>query len=123
MRKLLIRFALWVLDRYGVNLVEARRIPHGGDAVERGARWEAFYNEAGGIREMLALIRAEAFEAAAELPPEDTDKIYYWAMADRNVRKLQNRIERVIASGKAEAARNETVARMTAAAINRNIEF
>jgi hypothetical protein len=75
----------------------------GADALQRSERWEAFYSEDGGLADMLAAIRLEAFEAAQELDPRDTDKIYYWAMADRNVRKLEQRVRAVIGAGKVEA--------------------
>ena len=110
------RIALWLCRVAGVQpTIEAARLMNGKDAVERGARWETFYREEGGLADMLAAIRREAFEVAAELDPSETDKIYYWAMADRNVRKLINRIEAVIVSGNTEAARIETLDRMNAA--------
>lgn len=114
------RLALWMCRVAGVQpTIEAARLMNGKDAIERGARWESFYREEGGLRDMLEAIRREAFEVAAELDPNDTDKIYYWAMADRNVRKLQNRIEAVVIAGKTEAARIKETERMNAARVFR----
>lgn len=121
MRALLVRFALWLCRRLNVNQIETERLLSGNDAVERGARWESFYREAGGLADMLDGLRREAFEAAAELDPSETDKIYYWATADRNIRRLQNRIERVIVTGKAEADRLRTIDRENAARILRSV--
>jgi len=119
MRKILVRLMLWLVRRLNINLIDQARLFVGPDAVERGARWESFYRERGGLADMLDAIRREAFEAAAELDPAETDKIYYWAMADRNVRKLQNRIEAVVVSGQVAASNAEQLARMNSARINR----
>lgn len=119
MRNLLTRLVLWAVRRLNIDVIPAERLFNGTDAVERGARWEAFYREEGGLADMLAAIRREAFEAAAELDPKDTDKIYYWAMADRNVRKLEQRIQQVVIAGKTEAERRLQIERMNAARIVR----
>lgn len=119
MRNLLTRLVLWAVRRLSIDVIPAERLLGGTDAVERGARWEAFYREEGGLADMLAAIRREAFEAAAELDPKDTDKIYYWAMADRNVRKLEQRIQQVVIAGKTEAERRLQIERMNAARIVR----
>lgn len=119
MRNLAIRFVLWAVRRLGIDVIPAARLMAGTDAVERGARWEAFYREAGGLADMLAAIRREAFEAAAELDPKDTEKIYYWATADRNLRKLDQRIQQVIVTGKTEAENRRNLERMNAARIVR----
>lgn len=121
---MLKRFATWLARFTGVMpSVEQARLHSGGDAVERGARWEMFYREEGGLADMLDAIRREAFEAAAELDPNDTAKIYYWATADRNIRKLQARIEGVVVSGKFEAERRKTLAQHETMARLRAVEF
>ncbi len=116
MRKVLVRLVLWAVQRLQITQT---RLLAGADAVERGARWEAFYREEGGLADMLDAIRREAFEVAGELDPSETDKIYYWAMADRNVRKLRQRIEQVIISGKTEAENRRQLERMNAGRLMR----
>jgi hypothetical protein len=107
MRNLAIRLVLWLCARFDINpLDEARRFVSP-DAVARGQRWEAFYYEQGGIADMIQTLRREAFEAAAELDPAETDKIYYWATADRNLRKLDQRVRGVINNGKIAAKNGE----------------
>jgi hypothetical protein len=107
---MLKRLVAWLADRTGVApTIDSERLKGGTDAVERGMRWEAFYREEGGLRDMLDALRREAFEAAAELDPKDTDKIYYWATADRNIRRLQARIENVVATGRIENERRRAV--------------
>ena len=100
MRDLAMRLVLWLARRYGIVLLDEQRRFASPDAIVRGKRWQEFYSEDGGLADMIAVLRREAFEAAAELDPADTAKIYYWATADRNLRRLQNRILQVIASGK-----------------------
>ena len=121
MRNLTIRLVLWLCRHYSISIIETARLRAGGDAIVRGAMWERFYREDGGLADMLGDIRREAFEAAAELDPKDTDKIYYWAMADRNVRKLQSRVEGIIIHGKAEASRVVELDRLDSGRILRSI--
>ena len=54
------------------------------------------------LADMIAALRREAFEAAAELDPKDTDKIYYWATADRNLRRLDMKVQAIVSTGKIE---------------------
>lgn len=117
---MLKRFARWLADYAGVMpTIEETRLRSGPDAVERGARWEMFYREEGGIGDMIAKLRQEAFEAAAELDPSESDKIYYWATADRNLRKLDQRIQQIVINGKMEADSRATLERMHGASIRR----
>lgn len=106
MRNLAIRFALWLCDVLGIVAIEAKRYP-AGDPIARGQRWEAFYHEEGGLADMIAALRREAFETAAELDPRDTDKIYYWATADRNLRRLEQKVRGVIINGQVAAKQAE----------------
>lgn len=107
LRSLAIRLVLWLCQRFDITVIDEQRRMIGADAIDRAVRWEAFYLEQGGLADMLADIRREAFEHASELDPGETDKIYYWATADRNVRKLEQRVRSVIAHGKIEARQAE----------------
>lgn len=119
MRNLAIRFVLWAVRRFNICVLSEARRRSSADAVERGARWQAFYEEEGGLADMLAALRREAFEAAAELDPSETEKVYYTMMADRNLRKLDQRIQQVIVTGKTEAENRRNLERMNAARIVR----
>lgn len=107
MRKLVVRLVLWLCRRFDIVLLDEQRRMVGADAVAKGERWRAFYHEEGGLADMLEALRKEAFEAAAELDPKDTDKIYYWATADRNLRKLDQRVRSIIVNGDIVAKRND----------------
>jgi hypothetical protein len=109
MRNLAIRLVLWLCKRFDIVPLDEMRIRLGKDAVARSERWQTFYSEEGGLADMLAQVRKEAFEVAAELDPRDTDLIYYWATADRNVRRLEQRVRNVIATGKIEAKQAEVL--------------
>ena len=121
MRSLAIRLVLWLCNRFDIVVLDESRRFMGADAKERSIRWEAFYKEDKGLADMLAAIRRESFEAAGELDPKDTDKIYYWATADRNVRKLEQRIRSVIQTGKIEASNDEAKGRMNGASIMKSV--
>jgi hypothetical protein len=118
-KALMIRLTLWLAGRLGIPLIDRTKVKATDDAIARATQWEIFYREEGGLADMLEEIRREAFEVAGELDPSETDKIYYWAMADRNVRKLQSRIEAVIQTGQIEVERKDALARMNIAAIRR----
>lgn len=106
-RNLAIRLVLWLCARFDIVPLDETRKFASPDAVARGQRWEAFYHEQGGLADMIAALRKEAFEAAAELDPAETDKIYYWATADRNLRRLEHKVRGVIANGQIAAKQAE----------------
>jgi len=109
MRNLVIRFVLWLCRRFEISLLDEQRRYMGADEVARSQRWESFYLEQGGLADMIAELRREAFEVAAELDPRDTDLIYYWATSDRNARRLEQKVRSVIANGKIAAKRAEVL--------------
>lgn len=117
--RIAIRLTLWLVRRFNICVLSEARRRSSADAVERGARWQAFYEEEGGLRDMLLSIRREAFEAATEIDPRETEKVYYTMMADRNLRKLDQRIQQVIVTGKTEAENRRNLERMNAARIVR----
>lgn len=119
MRSIALALCNWLVRRFDFSLIDEARLLMGKDAVARGERWEQFYREDGGIADMIEALRREAFEAAAELDPSETDKIAYWGMSDRNLRRLAQRVENIIATGKLEADRLAAVERTNAARIRR----
>lgn len=111
MRELAARLAAWLIARFDLNPVADARTMAGGDAVERGARWEAFYTEAGGLRDMLTIIRQGYFEAAGAVGHRDDEKLYEYVVADRLARELEREVVQVIATGRAKAERIAAAAR------------
>ena len=121
LRKLALRLVLWLIARYDLNPIDEQRLVAGGDAVERGQRWEAFYREAGGLADMIKTIRASYFEAASAVGHRDNDKLYEFAVADRQARELEREVLQIITTGKAEAERRKHIQREEAARILRAI--
>ena len=105
MRNLAIRLVLWLCARFDIVLIDEQRRLSSPDAVARGQRWEAFYNEQGGLADMIAALRKEAFEAAAEIDPREANLIYNGAIADRNLRQLEQKVRAVVANGQIAAKR------------------
>lgn len=104
------RLALWLCPELGETIDETR-LKAGNDAVERGARWETFYREEGGLLDMLESERRDLFEAMASLDPSDIGKVYWLATADRIVRRLQARVETIVITGKLEADKVQSIGR------------
>ena len=105
---MLKRFAIWLCRIAGIpatQSIDATRLLSGTDAVDRGQRWEALYREQGGLADMLDALRREAFEAAAEAGVRDDQTRLAWLLQDRAYRRLQNKIEAVVISGKSEVAK------------------
>lgn len=99
LRKLLDRLAVWL----GYSRREYPRFNMGGDEIARGARWEQFYAETGGMADMILAIRRNYFEASAALGVSDLDKRYEYALADRLARELEREVLSVIETGKIKA--------------------
>lgn len=121
---MLKRFARWLAAYAGVlPTIEAERLKGGSDAVERGMRWEQFYREEGGLRDMLSALRREAFEAAQEAEVKDDQTRLAWLLQDRAYRALQHSVEAVVITGKVEFERRQATERETAARRLRSIDF
>ena len=120
-RAIAVRLVLWLCDRFNIVPIEEHRLLAPKDAVARGQMWEQFYNEEGGLKDMVATIRRGYFEQASAIGHRDNDKLYEFAVADRQARELEREILRIIASGKAAQQRQEHLDREEAARILRAI--
>jgi hypothetical protein len=112
------RFALWLLRKFSP---EKSSLFMGGDPVERATRWEQFYREEGGLADMIAALRKEAFEAAQEAGAKDDQTRLAWMLQDRAYRALDNRICGVIATGKALQKQIEETERLRAPWVSKSI--
>lgn len=99
-RRLLTIIAAWL----GYFPREYTRISMGGDAIARGARWEQFYTEDGGLADMLRAMRQEVFEEWSETPFGDRHKRDRMAVKDEAIRDLARRVQTVIDTGKLRAS-------------------
>ncbi len=96
-----------MLDRLAASLGYVRReyprIDNGSDAVARGQRWEAFYAEEGGLRDMIAKLRHGYFEKVGSLKPGDHESLLALGMADRIAREIDREVLSIIETGKLRA--------------------
>jgi len=118
---MLERLILWLCRRFNINPVERNRLRMGDNAVQRGIRWQQFYDEDGGLADMIAILRREAFEAAQEAGAKDDQTRLAWMLQDRAYRQLDNKVRAVIASGKLAKDHAEEVARMDAYRVPRSV--
>lgn len=72
------------------------------DPKARADRWKAFYEEDGGIREVIADMRAQYFEKASSLGVRDTDALLKLSMADKIIREMDAYFKGIIANGTVE---------------------
>ena len=103
MRNLIVRLVLWLCRVFDIVLIDEARRFASPDAIARGQRWEQFYAEEGGLADMIAQARREAFEAYGECRPSDVAEKEYLAASDRCWRQLDRRVRTVIETGKLEA--------------------
>lgn len=112
MRNLALRLVIWLCARFAIVPVSEMRRLAAPDAVARAERWDQFYNEAGGMADMLQALRKEAFEAAQEAGAKDDQTRLAWMLQDRAYRALDLRILQVIATGKTLQKQVEEAERM-----------
>lgn len=85
------------------------------DPVARSQRWELFYNEAGGLKDILASIQQAYLERMAVIDFTDDKrlaKIAALAMASRVTEELDACVKAIIGEGKVEFANREHVKRI-----------
>lgn len=121
MRNLAIRLVLWLCARFNIVPLDETRTTAGADAVERGMRWEMFYREQGGLADMIAALRREAFEAAQEAAANDDTTRHAWMLQDRAYRALEQRVVNVIATGKHTRAQIDETERLKSFRIVKSI--
>lgn len=110
LRNLAIRLVLWLCARFDIHLVDETRKRNGRDAIARGEHWQAFAVEDGGLFDMIAEQRRQAFEAYADTRPGDVAEREYLAMQDRCWRQIDARVKGIIQSGQIEADNRRKVA-------------
>lgn len=99
---LLDRFMAW-LGYVPVTPRPLPRIHNGADAVARGMRYDSFYNEEDGLRDMIASLRRDYFEKVGQLAPGDVDGLRALGMADRIAREIERKVQSVIETGRIRA--------------------
>lgn len=84
------------------------------DALQRGQRWHAFYEEDGGLKDMLDLIGETYIARMSDIEPWETGKLAKLAMANKIATQLRGLILDVIGSGDIAAAAKKRRAQIEA---------
>jgi hypothetical protein len=82
------------------------------DPLHRATRWKAFYEEAGGLDDVLSALRRAYFERAQSLGAKDTDGLLKLSIADKIAAELDAHIRYIIDGGKIEQDRKAHVERV-----------
>ncbi|MGN7930297.1 hypothetical protein [Sphingopyxis sp. 22461] len=82
------------------------------DPKARSDRWRAFYQEEGGLHDMLTDLRRAYFERAADLGAKDTDGLWKLSIASKLVDELDRHVGAVIGAGDLAAHEDEHLARI-----------
>lgn len=84
------------------------------DPIQRGRRWAAFWEEEGGLQDMLTEIQAVYLERLATVDPANTEQLRILAMAHRVSREFEGMIRAIISSGEVAQKAKEHTTRMQA---------
>lgn len=74
------------------------------DPVLRAERWQAFYHEDGGLKDVLDTLRQAYFHRASDLMPSDTSALLKLGMASKIVDQVEAHVQAIISAGKVAAA-------------------
>ncbi len=74
------------------------------DPIRRQHRWQAFYEEEGGLRDMLGEMRAAFFQRMSAVEPWEVAKLSNLALAAKQVAMLDTAVLAIIADGKTAQA-------------------
>lgn len=95
-----------ILARFGYTRIVPAPLPrvnNGTDAIARGQRWQSFYEEEDGLRDMIASLRHDYFVKVGQLSPGDRDKLLALGMADKIATEIERKVQSVIETGKLRA--------------------
>lgn len=73
------------------------------EVIRRGQRWALFYNEEGGLHDILTSIGTEYLKRMSVVEPWETDKLSKLAMANKIVGQLDNCVREIIAAGQVKS--------------------
>jgi len=82
------------------------------DMIHRANRWREFYEEEGGLRDVLDTLRRAYFDRAGDLMPNDTAALLKLGMAARIVEQVDAHIRHLLAAGKMEQAAQDHAERI-----------
>jgi len=82
------------------------------DAIHRANRWREFYDEDGGLRDVLETLRQAYFARAGELMPGDTAALLKLGMAAKIIEQVDAHIRQILSAGRLEQAAQDHAERI-----------
>jgi len=82
------------------------------DIVHRANRWREFYEEEGGLKAVLDMLRRAYFDRASELMPNDTAALLKLGMAAKIVEQVDAHIRHILSAGRLEQAAQDHAERI-----------
>ena len=82
------------------------------DLVHRANRWRDFYEEDGGLRDVIDTLRRAYFERAGDLMPGDTAALLKLGMAAKIVEQIDVHIRQILTAGRLEQAAQDHAERI-----------
>jgi hypothetical protein len=82
------------------------------DPIHRAGRWREFYEEEGGLRDVLDTLREAYFARAGELMPGDTAALLKLGMAAKIVGQIDQHIQQILTAGRLEQAAQDHATRI-----------
>lgn len=82
------------------------------DPIHRAGRWNDFYHEDGGLKDMLDTLRDAYLDRAASLMPNDTAALLKLGMARKIVGEIEAHIVQIFNAGKVQQAAQDHAERI-----------
>lgn len=70
------------------------------DPIIRAQRWKTFWEEEGGLKDILDALHAAYLERMGEVQPWETDKLVKLSVASKVTRALASEVQSILAAGK-----------------------
>lgn len=84
------------------------------DPEQRGRKWRAFFDEEGGLRDMLSEIQGTYLERLAAVDPNNTEQLRVLALAHRISKEFEGMIRTIINGADVAQAAREYATKMQA---------
>ena len=82
------------------------------DPIQRGRRWQAFHEEEGGLKDMLATIKATYLERLASVDPANVDQLQVLALAHKVTCQLEGMVQAIVSGADAAQAALDYTSKM-----------
>jgi len=69
------------------------------DPIARAKRWQLFYDEEGGLKDILSALEVAYLERMGTVEPWETDKLVKLSVASKVTRAIADEVRSIIAAG------------------------